>query len=152
MTLEAVRLSLFSNDYEVLGNGESVAYLDLAWFREGGELVVRGERFRIGRRGLLGAFYLERDGETIASATKPSVFHRSYEVELDSEVFTLAAVSPVHRSFQLLDGSTEIGRVAPAHLFSRKAVAKLPERLSLERRVFLVWLVLVLWGRAETAS
>ena len=36
----------------------------------------------------------------------------------------------------------------PAQLLSRKVISDLPSELSAEVRLFLIWLVLVLWKRA----
>ena len=51
----------------------------------------------------------------------------------------------------LLDGSQQIGSVAPESVFTRKAAADLPERLPLPVRMFIVWLTMISWRREQNS-
>ena len=59
----------------------------------------------------------------------------------------LRMASRLRRRFVLIEGDREIGAIRPAHLFSRSALADLPDDLPLAVRIFMIWLVLLLWKR-----
>ena len=146
--LEAVPKSWLSWDYDILENRVPVAILDLAWTREKGELAIAGRSYEIGREGAMsGAFFLRKGGETIASATKPSAFFRSFDLVFDQSGYTLKAASSLVRRFVLSQGSRVVGSVRPVNMFTRRAVVDLPEDFPLEVRVFITWLVIILWKR-----
>ena len=149
--LRAVPKNWFSWKFEIFDGKVCVANLDLAWFREKGELAIQGRTFEIGREGIMsGVFLLRGDGRTIASATKPSAFRRSFDVVFDQTGYKLETVSPFVRRFVLWKDRRVVGSIHPVHLFSRKAIMELPEYLPLEVQVFIAWLVIMLWKRGAT--
>ena len=91
-------------------------------------------------------------GRTIASATKPSAFRRSFEVVFDQTDYKLETVSPFVRRFVLRKDRRVVGSIHPVHLFSRKAIVELPEYLPLEVQLFIAWLVIMLWKRGSSRS
>ncbi len=152
-SLRAVPTSFLSWDFNLFEGGVCVAHVDLAWFRENGTLRVNGEEFEIGREGLMsGSFFLRKGGRTIASAKKESAFLRRFAVRAAQKTYTLKAVSPVHRRFVLVQGTRVVGEVRPDHLFSRKATVDLPAELPLETRIFMTWLVVLLWRRQRRSN
>jgi hypothetical protein len=145
--------SLFSWDYEVLDGDRLLATLSLGWFREAGEVVIAGRPCRMGREGLVsGLFFLEQDGQPLATAEKPSAFLRRFEVAVGGDAYTLRSVSPIARRFVLEQGGVEVGSLRSAAFFTRKMVVDLPETIPLPARLFLVWLVMVLWKRAAQSN
>jgi hypothetical protein len=54
--------------------------------------------------------------------------------------------------FILSENGRELGTVRPEHAFTRKAVIDLPAEIDLPVRIFMVWLVLVLWKRDEESA
>ena len=56
------------------------------------------------------------------------------------------------RTFVLSEKTARLGSVYPEHALTRKAVIDLPEEISLAGRIFMFWLVLILWKRAEAAA
>ena len=112
--LEAVPRSLFSWDFDILEDNKRVAVLDLAWFHEGGELIIGNQAYQIGREGLMsGAFSLKSDGQTTVSATNPSAFVRSFDLVIGPQRYKLEASSPFSRKFVLIDAGKQIGSIAP---------------------------------------
>jgi hypothetical protein len=47
----------------------------------------------------------------------------------------------------LFDGPSEIGSIAPEGFLTRRAEASFPEELPLAIKVFMIWLVIILWKR-----
>ncbi len=149
--LSAVPKSWFSRDYEFIANGAVVAKIDLSIFRERGTLTIHGQDFEFGRESLwAGTFFLRRAGATVVTAKKPSVFRRELQVKFGGRAFSLVVASFFGRRFLLREGGREVGSVAPAHMFTRKAIVDLPESLPLEVQVFMAWLVINIWQRNDS--
>lgn len=129
--------------------GSAVAEIAFAWFREAGKATIGGSTFTMRRDGWTGPFVLERNGKTVASAEKPSPFHRHFMVEYAGKEYDLMAESAFFRRFVLCDGGNVIGWMAPDHAFTNKAHAAFPAEIPLPVQVFTIWLVLTLWHRAE---
>jgi hypothetical protein len=145
--------SWFSWDFEVFDGDTFVALLDLSWLRERGEMILHERRFEIGREGILsGDFKLWDDGDTVASATKPSVLFRCFVVRFDGHEYTLRARSPLTRRFVLLSGERVVGSIAPDHPFTRRMSIDLPDEIPLEVQVFITWLVVILWRRQHNSA
>lgn len=151
--LKATPTSFVSKDFDIFDDSEQIAVLSLSWFRERGQLEIGGRSFDIGREGLAnGTFFLERNGERLVEAIKPSMFRRRFEITFAGKQYQLQASAPISRTFDLLDGNRFIGQIKPKSIFSRTAIVDLPEDLPVEVRVFMTWLVLVLWKRAQQAA
>lgn len=146
--LKAVPCSWFSWNFTVFNDGEAVARIDSAWMREAGKLIVNGSDYRVYREGLLtGAFVLEKDGEVISRAVKPDILFRTYKVEACGSIYTIEAESPFGRKFLLKRDDQTLGSVQPENAFSRRAEINLPGDLDLAVRIFMAWLILILWKR-----
>jgi hypothetical protein len=128
----------------------NIAGIDIRWVREAGEVRLNGRTHRIYRERLLrGAFVLEEDGKELARAEKPSALLRSFVVRHNSREFLLQAASPVVRTFVLSENGRPIGTIKPEHALTRKALIDLPTGMALPVRIFVAWLVFVLWKRDE---
>jgi hypothetical protein len=151
--LRAVPKSWFSPDYKVLESNTVIATVALSLLREAGELTVAGSTCRVYREGLLaGSFVLESASSILARADKPSAFYRSFQVKHDDKEYTLGAESAGFRKFVLSEGGKQIGSVYPEHPLTRKSVIDFPEDIPLVVRVFIFWLVMILWKRATDAA
>jgi hypothetical protein len=147
--LKAVPENFLSWDFRILDGDREVAAMDLSLWREKGVLSVEGLPYRVYREGLAhGAFILEDPGgRVLAKAEKPNALRRSFVVEHDGRRFRLEAWTPFGRAFVLRDDQAAIGTVKPDNFITRRATAELPEDLPLPVRIFLLWLVFILWRR-----
>ncbi|MBM3470135.1 MAG: hypothetical protein FJX73_05000 [Armatimonadetes bacterium] len=100
----------------------------------------------------MGDFVLESGGAVLARAEKPSAFRRSFVIEHEGRRYTLRSRSAFLRAFVLLDGSAEVGSITPEGMLTRRADVTLPLDLPLPVRVFIIWLVLILWRRDDDSS
>ncbi len=138
----------FSWDFAVHDADRHVADIDVSWWRERGTLVVDGSPYDVYRERLVsGDFILESRGGIVARATKQSAFKRAFDLSHDGRTYTLRARGPFRRGFLLESGSREIGSSAPAGLFARRALVRLPETLPMAVRVFAMWLTILMWKR-----
>ncbi|MFQ5568745.1 MAG: hypothetical protein ACE5G0_03660 [Rhodothermales bacterium] len=143
----------FSWDFTIYDGDVSVADLDLAVFKEAGTLHIGGIACTMYREGLMsGAFVLEAEGYVLVRAEKPSALIRMFEVTYDDKRYMLKARAAFFRAFELLEGEQRIGVLSPDHAFTRKMTADLPEAMPLAVRVFIIWLVLILWKRDANAA
>jgi len=150
--LSAFPIRWCSWSFQIEDHARAVATIDMAWIRERANVHIGEEQFRSGRNSFVrGSFYLRHDGELIATAKKRSLF-RTFDVKAGGRHFELSAVSIFGRTMRLHENGRPIGTISPAGIWSRKAHVKFPESLPLEVRVFLIWLVLILWRRAASSN
>ncbi len=152
--LRAAPHGIFSWDFTVYdAAGSPVAEIDMAAFREKAEVMIGEVACRVYREGWMsGPFVLESGGHVLMRAVKPSAFRRSFDLAYDDCRYTLRARSAFGRTFVLLEEERLLGTVAPDHAFTRKLTAELPEAMPLAVRVFILWLVILLWKRAAEAA
>ncbi len=152
--LYAVPKRWFAWDFWLLEpTGALAAEVLVSSWRERGALVVGGSEYRIHRQGLLGAFILEGpDGSQAAVAEKPSAFRREFLVRRGEHHYVLKAVSVFGRKYGLYHDHTQIGTIAPASWFGRRAMVDLGDDLPPALQGFIVWLTLILWKRASDSS
>jgi hypothetical protein len=143
----------FTWNCEVLENAVPVASINFAAWGEAGELIVQGSRYRVYRESpLSGNFILEENGNRITSAKKPNPLLRAFFLEYAGRQYKLKAKSPLGRTFVLQEYAQSIGSICPEHAFTRKAIVDLPASIPLAVRIFLVWLVMILWRRPQSQS
>jgi hypothetical protein len=144
----------FSWEFTIVRSGRTLASLDISWWRDRGELVVDGATYAVVREGLVSSdFRLSTaDGATVASATKPSILRRRFEVVHRGRTWTLEPRSAWGRAMTLLTNGRPVGDITPGGIWTRRATATLPEELSLPVQVFVVWLAVLLWKRESDAA
>jgi hypothetical protein len=130
---------------------QPVADIDISWWCEKGVLLVLESAYKVYREGVMsGAFVLESEGTILVRAIKPSVFLRSFIIEHAGKQYTLRSASG--RKCRLLDGDREVGALFPETIFTRRTNVDLPEDLPLPVRIFILWLVIILWKRDSDSA
>ena len=148
MTLQVAPAHWLSSDFTLRQDAKPVADVQLNWWCEKGALTIDRTRYRMYREGWLsGAFLLEREGSVIARAERAGVFRRKYLVRYRDREYTLAPRFAFRRPFVLLDGSQEIGSITRTTVFTREAMADLPDAWPLPVRAFVIWLAMIQWRR-----
>jgi hypothetical protein len=149
--LQIEPLRWFSWDFSVGRDGREVAALDISWWRERGALVIDGVSYAVVREGLVSSDFRMTgpDGRVVATASKPSLFRRRFDVVAGSHTVTLQARSAWGRTMDVLLDGRPAGTVTPAGMWTRRASADLPDTLPRPVQVFILWLVLLLWKRDE---
>jgi hypothetical protein len=149
--LEVIPKGWFRNDYEIIHNGERIVDIHQTWFREEGELTILGETYHVRKPGMRGVFLLEQNGVTVARAEKPSALKRTMFVDYNGVRYTLRPESTWRRRFVLQVGDHVMGSIERRNGWSRKARVQFPD-LPLPVVIFMTWLVIMLWGRDDTAA
>jgi hypothetical protein len=150
--LHIVPTNWYSWDFSVTDESRAVGDVTLSNWREKGALTVGDTTYSVYREGpMSGAFILEHAGSVLAQAEKPSIFRRDFVIHHAGREYTLCRESWLRRTFVLLDGSRQVGFLAPKSAFTRKAAASLPHDLPLPVRMFIVWLTMISWRRDQSA-
>ena len=142
----------FSRAYRLADDEREVGVLRPALLTERAAVELEGEAYTIRRDGLLGPFLMERDGETVAAAEKPSAFRSRFRVAVGGRISELDRRGAFGRSFDLLENDEVVGVITRPSIFSRRIEVVLPEEWPLPERVFLLWLALMVWKREEQGA
>lgn len=154
MIYTAVPRRWLSWDFRVLEpSGREVAEIDVAVLRERATVQIDGSTYELAREGMLrGAFLLEKSGEVLARAEKPSAFRRLFHIEHAGTHYTMSQRSLLRRAFVLRRGDDEVGTVAPERFLGRRVRVELPDDLPVPAAVFVIWLAILLWKRSSKSA
>lgn len=154
--LRAVPDGWFSYNFTVFDrSGTPVARADLSNWRETAKLEVGGTRYEAHHKGWGSKqFVLENeDGRVIAVAEKPSAWKDRFVFEHGGNRYELEKESVWGSAFVIRrEGVGPVGSVRSKGVFKREWTVELPEELLLEVRVFIVWLMVLLWKRAASGT
>jgi|SRR5690606_6477702 hypothetical protein len=143
----SARTYLFEED------GWEAGVLRVRYFREAAEYEVGGKTYQMKReRYMSGPFLLLEDGQVILSAEKTSIIFNRFRFEWAGETYWLKSLDWTIRHFAVLAGEKQVGRIEKSGWISRRSTIDLPKDWPLHVRVFIFWLVSVLWDRQATAS
>ena len=127
-----------------------IAEINLSSWREKGDLIVESVTYIVRREAAMkGGFALESNGSVVAAAERPSAFRRTLTIRHGARQYTLRARSAWKRQFVLLDETREVGSITPDGFLTRRSIIDLPADIPLPLRMFIVWLVVLMWMRAS---
>ncbi|MHC4953010.1 MAG: hypothetical protein ACYTGZ_03910 [Planctomycetota bacterium] len=144
---------LCSYDYFLEGEGHR-AEVEYDWTSEQGVIVADGTRHRVRKHGLFsGRWSLDRNGNEVCSAIKPSAFTRTLEVDTPMGALELVAASAFTRVFRVEGRAGLIATIEPVHAFTRRATIEIRTReFDAATLAFLFWLTALMWRRASSNS
>jgi hypothetical protein len=148
--MKAVATSWFSWKFRVFEDDSEITVLERAWLGNTGSFILEGVEYRIRRDGF-GSYALERDAHVIARASG-TFFRLRFNVTAQDRMLTLKPRSLFTRTYVLHHGDREIGSMRPTSFFRRSAEIVFPPELPLPLRLFLAFLVITAWRRAQTAA
>jgi hypothetical protein len=153
MTMALLPRRWYSWDFSLVSGDSTLAHLDLSCWRERGVVTIAGDEHRVYREGMVsGDFVIERQGQVLARATKPSAFSSKVVITHDGRKYTLQKRSIWKRGFLLREGDREIGSLSPNTWLTRDATVNLPADWPLAVKTFVTWLAIILWKRDADAS
>ncbi|MFN2637950.1 MAG: hypothetical protein ABR585_13070 [Gemmatimonadaceae bacterium] len=151
--LEALPTNFFSTTFRLQQQGKLFGELESSILTERGVAELEDGTYELYREGLFsGDYVLEKSGKAVARATKPSALQNRFELELPTGRFVLRRLSILNRRYGLFDGETQIGTIFPQGLFTRRASIDLPSAWPLATRMFVFWLVFLMWRRQNAAA
>lgn len=157
MRMTAEPQGILTRRYTVVADGASVTEISFPALGPSTASPIAGVLYHMRRKGVLREQFTLTcdDGGThiIASATQRDPMRRDFTVTIGRRTLNLRARSLLSSDYLLLDGERAIGGLRLAGPLRRGAEATLPDDLSLEARVFMLWVVLSLWhGRRVTRA
>ena len=153
--LEAIPSNFFATNFQLQQDNQLLGEVDTGFWGEKARLELEDGTYELYREGMFsGDFVLERNGEVVARAAKPSVLQNRFEVQLPDRRLVLRKPSAWSwsRRFVLSDGEKQIGSIDPVGFFTRRTIIDLPDNWSLPIRVFLFWLAVIIWKRQSYAA
>jgi hypothetical protein len=151
--LTALPTTLFSWHFRVKAGDALVADVKFDFLAEQGTILHRGDLLAVRKHGpLSGHWTLERKGEGLAEAIKPSAFQRRFEAILPGGLMMIEAKSALGNGFDLSMGGRSIGTIRPVHLFTRQAAIECEPNVAERDQLFAFWLVALAWRRAARSD
>ena len=146
--------------YSVRRDGQVVARLTFRAMREAGDIVVDGERHEVRRERAGGGRWLLRPviegapGRAVAVAEKPSAWRHRFVVRAPGRSTALHVQRPsaLRRTYEVREADRVIGRLRQVSMWRRRISVDLPDDLPPQVQVFVVWLVLLLFRRDDSAA
>ena len=143
---QIVPRGFFRRRYDVLAEGAPVATLSTSESRS--EFALEGRSYEIRREPGWGDFVLWSGDEEVARATKHSALKSTFTVRIGEEEYQL--LSPgLGSSFELRHGEATVGNVRARGFFATRGDVSLPDDLTPAQQLFVLWLVGIMWARAE---
>lgn len=152
--LEAITKNWYSLDFDVYDRaGAHIGVVDLSNWSEKAELEVGGTSYEATHKSTSKDFVLSSpDGAQLLVAEKPSAWKERLVFEYGGSRYELKPESSWRRDFILTrEGFEQVGSLRPASGSKRGWTAELPEELPAEIKLFVMWLVRLLWQRAQTS-
>jgi hypothetical protein len=151
--LEAIPSDFFGSNFRLQQQDKLLGEVSASMWRCKARLELEDGTYELHRDGAFrGDFLIERNGNVVARATKPSALRSKFEIELPNRHLVLRKLSVWNRRFGLFDGAKQIGSIYPLGMFSRRAKIDLPAEWPLPTKVFLFWLVLLMWKQEQAAA
>jgi len=147
--------SLCSGDFTASGLSSGGATVEYDWFTEQGRIVIAQNAYDIRKHGVFsGHWTYEQCGRLVADAHKPSAMFRTFDISCRSEglSLTLQAESAFHRAFEIISEQRVVGRIAPAHPFTRRATIQCSDVVPEHLQLFLFWLAGLAWRRSARSN
>ena len=147
MRLTAEPQGFTARRYRITSDGQLIVEIALPPFGPSTMSPLAGITYQMRREGAGRAvFTMAAEGASaVARATQRRFGSREYKVAVGLQRFTLRAESLMRSAYRLLQGERVVGFLRPGAALRRGVEAELPDDLSLEASVFLVWIVLFLW-------
>jgi hypothetical protein len=130
--------------------------MSILWFREGGRFEWDRVHYTLAREPFCwsGDFLLRANGQTLASATKPSFWLRKFIVRIDQRELVIKTPFFITRRFVVLENDSVVGQIARKGFIYLRGFSlsvhwtvELPDYLSVPVKVFIFWLIVLMWRR-----
>jgi len=149
--LEARRVSLWRNRYEIIADGQPLAMWDGRVWRSGGTFDLAGRRYDV-KSNVWGTRFEMTDEAGMIVATADRVGRKRWTVEASGRTYRFQRASWWRSEELLVADGRPVGSVRRVSRWRSDAVADLPDDLPLPFQVFVVVVVLTMWDTPATAA
>lgn len=145
--------SWLSWDFTITFNDKEIAELDLVSFSKEGSFAVNHYKYKVSREGVFsGDFLLESYNNIVAKANKPSAFRRRFFIKALDQEFELCPKSIFGKSYVIKKNGKTIGSIKTSGFFSYKALIDISIDMPVHIKIFIFWLVLIMWRRRKNSK
>jgi hypothetical protein len=147
--------SICSWDFSATGLSSGSATVEYDWLTEQGKMVIGHHEYDIRKHGVFsGHWTYELHGRLLADARKPSAMFRTFEISSSSAGMNLVlqAESALLRAFEIVLEEQVVGRISPAHPFTRRATIQCADVVPEHLQLFAFWLAGLTWKRSAQSS
>jgi hypothetical protein len=150
--LTAVPYGFWAPEYVLSDEtGRALARVKLHWGGEAGTITLDGAAQNIRRDGMMGPWHVWSSGTVVATVIKPSAFSRLFHISVGSAEYRMVPRA-WSSAFDLFAGDQRLGGLERRGILSRTMAVFLPDDLPMMVRAIAVWVVLLMWRRADAAS
>lgn len=148
--LEAKKVSLWKNRYEIIADGRVLSTWERSIWKTGGTFDLDERHYEI-RGNLWGSRYgmVAADGTAVASADR--VGRKKWRVEAGGQVYEFQRVSIWRQEEILLAEGRRIGYIKRTSMWRGDAMADLPG-LPIPVQIFVLVVVLTMWEQQTAAA
>jgi hypothetical protein len=151
-TWMVVPRGFFSREIVLVREGQVVATLKLAMFKEACEFTLSGHQFEIRRKSIWkDGFEFFCDGTSICTVSH-AFWSWSYEISAADQAWTLQRAGFFSRRHQLLSGEQEVGTIQPTGWFTSKRIAHFADNVPPPIQVLAIFVVLILARREQQSA
>jgi hypothetical protein len=148
--LTATPTNWLRRSYLIEEDDKLVADVDGAMLVERATATVGSAKYALYRETLFsGTYVLERGTHVVARAYRRSMFRTSFDVVWGDKTLALRKLSIWRPTYGVFENDEQIGTVKPVGFLSQRGTLDGASSLSLEIRVFLLWIALMMWKRNQ---
>ena len=141
----------FSRTLIIRNAGQVICAITLARFGEKATFTLEGVKYQVYRQpSTSGMFALAMGDQQLAVAEKPASAHEM-KITYGTTSYLLKRTGSLGHTCELTINGEAVGYIKPKH-GTRAARAEIPEAVPLPIKIFIIWLYLLLWRRAASAS
>ncbi len=97
-----------------------------------------------------GSYVIESNNSILTVAERPGRLGRTFSFVLGAKQYHLCSETGWKPSFVLLEGEHLVGKIYSEKGFRGDVIAELPADLSLPVKMFMLWLVMLIWNQDDT--
>lgn len=145
---------IFSRNLVLYDGDSPIGEIRFRLLGTGAEILVGGVVYQGTRSGWFRNIYeISRGSSVLASAEPVGSWQRSYEVRTGSSVFTLRRQSGWFKiGWNLFDGDSQVGTMTRTGVFRTQTEGTFDDSVDTTTRVFVIWIVNVLWQQDQSAA
>lgn len=152
--LRVIRRGWFLPTFKVFENDVELHDIEFKFGSKTMNFEIQGVDYKFEARETFfsgGSYSIESNNSILAVADRPGMLGRTFSFDLGTRQYQMCPKSNWKRSFVLLEGERQVGEIYCEKGFSGEFIAELPADLSLPIKIFLLWLILLMWHRDSIA-
>ncbi len=150
--LKAIKNKRFSPEFSIYDDGILLTKFDSKLFHKTHkvELSHKNKTYSIhnAQHDFLKEFYIESNGDKIATATRPDLFQEVVHIQIDDSKYILKRKSQFSTNYVIFKDDKQVGTIK-ANMFSQRSFSiELPDKFTFPHQLFVFFVFLIVTGIA----